>query len=124
MRPFPTPLRFVNTGRQSHGRPVLRLTSPLEYYPGRGFEPVRVPAGLETDLASVPRFFWRVAAPWDALEPPAVHDWLYRRAAEYPRWMADLIFLLALRDAGVARWRSVAMYLAVRAFGRSAYHAQ
>lgn len=37
-----------------------------------------VPAGFETDFASIPRFFWRIWPPWGPWTPAAImHDRLY-----------------------------------------------
>lgn len=86
--------------------------------PGRSFT---VPAGFETDFASVPRFFWRVFPPTGRYGKAAVlHDFLYRTGA-VPRREADAIFFDAMKSLGVffpTRWL---MWLAVRVFGWTAY---
>ena len=110
-----------NTGRRSWGRPIFRLTRPLYYTPSDPLLPrTVVPAGTEVDFASVPRIFWRIAAPWDAIEPAAVHDYRCRNRIGNKR-TTDRVFLCAMRDYGVSRWRRVLMYLAVRAFGWICY---
>jgi hypothetical protein len=114
-------IEVVNTGRLSGGRPILRLLRPLIYSPGCDENDVVIPAGFETDCSSVPRLLWRVAAPWDAIEPGVIHDYLYRRRAQCPRAKADRTYRVAMRDYGVVWWRRELMYLAVRVFGWAAY---
>jgi len=110
-----------NTGRRSHGRPICRLARPLHYIPSDPRLPrTIVPDGTEVDFASVPRVFWRIAAPWDALEPAAVHDYRCRYRISRKK-LTDRVFLCAMKDYGVIRWRRVLMYLAVRAFGWICY---
>ena len=78
---------------------------------------VRVPRGMVTDFASVPRPVWWFAAPWGKHGHAAViHDAGYytqdRTRREY-----DRIFLQAMGVLGV-RWpKKVAMFAAVRGFG-------
>lgn len=91
---------------------------------------VTVPAGLLTDLTSVPRpFRWFVdrVGPW--LEAAILHDYLYIAWADVPgrgartedrRW-ADDMMLAAMREAGVGRVRAWAIHAAVRLFGGRAY---
>jgi len=48
-------------------------------HPGDGALEILVPAGFRYDLASVPRFLWRLIAPFElGLAAATVHDWLYR----------------------------------------------
>jgi hypothetical protein len=78
---------------------------------------VLIPAGFETDFASVPRFFWRIVPPWGKYSPAAVvHDFLYATGV-VSRRRADKIFLRAMCQLDVAWWRRQLMYRAVRAFG-------
>ena len=48
-------------------------------------ESIVVPAGFETDLASVPRAAWALIAPWDVARAAIVHDILYKTIRQY-RW--------------------------------------
>lgn len=84
-----------------------------------------VPRGFESDLASVPRLFWRVIAPFElGLEAPIAHDWLYRTggvAGRFTRREADAIFLRDALAAGAPAWKAHAAYRAVRWFGRKAW---
>ena len=93
-----------------------------------------VRTGFVTDLASVPRFLWRVLAPWDVARAAIIHDLLYLTIRQY-RWKndnedkalinkakkaSDKVFLCAMRDAepAVPGWKRYAAYYAVAAFGR------
>ena len=79
--------------------------------------PVTVPAGFVTDLASIPPLLRPVFDQNDASRQPAVlHDWLYC-SKNLSRSEADALFLEALAHVGVGRLRRLAMYAAVRAFG-------
>lgn len=82
---------------------------------------IKVPSGFRTDLASVPRVFWRILPPFGLYGKAAVlHDWLYYEAI-LPRETADGIFLEAMIDLGVAKWKRRVMYRAVRLFGWISY---
>lgn len=84
---------------------------------------IRIPADFEFDLASIPRFLWRVIAPFElSLIAPLTHDWIYHKAGSLPegvytRAEADRIFLHLMKHEGVSRLRRTAAYLAVRTFG-------
>lgn len=97
-----------------------RLREPLLYF-GSDDTEVEVPAGFQTDLASVPRMVWGLYSKTGKLaRPSVVHDWLYVSAPvrdEATRRAADRVFLQAMRDDGV-RWpgRQI-VYQAVRRFG-------
>lgn len=80
-----------------------------------------VPAGFETDFASVPRLpvtfmlFGNIghrAATW--------HDWAYKTGA-YPREECDAIFRELLIAEGVSTFRAYSMYIGVRVGGESHY---
>ena len=85
---------------------------------------VRVPAGFKFDLASIPRFFWRLIAPFElSIAAPLVHDYLYRNSGYVPtgnfsRSDADWIFLQIMREEKVPAWRRWSAYFAVRIFGK------
>jgi hypothetical protein len=89
-------------------------------YHSKTFGRVTVPAGYSTDLDSVPRIPFAYA--WlkgRATKSAVVHDWLYYN--KHDRKKADKIFLNAMKDEGVAAWRRLPIYSAVRAFGWLAY---
>lgn len=83
---------------------------------------INVPAGFETDYASVPRIplaymlFGGVAK-----KAAVVHDYLYSTKM-LGRDMADAVFLDAMEASGVAWWRRRLMYRAVRVFGWTIYN--
>lgn len=82
---------------------------------------VYVPAGFETDFASVPRLFWRLYPPTGQYGKAAVvHDYLYRGSG-VSRELADKIFLEAMECLKVHWWTRHTIYRAVRLFGGSAY---
>lgn len=104
-----------------------RLESPFRCEVGGSR--LEVPAGFRFDLASVPRVFWALVAPFElSLAAPLVHDFLYRRAGLPPRgsvvpWRsftraeADRTFCRLMARQGVAGWRLAAAFLAVRVAG-------
>ena len=104
------------------GRPYL-----VSWQDGQGaWRQIAVPAGLITDLTSVPRLLrWVIGrvGPW--LEAAIVHDYLYIAWQDVPgrgprpqdRAFADAIMLAAMREAAVAGWAARAIHWAVRTFG-------
>lgn len=88
-----------------------------------GYPTIKVPHGFHTDGASVPRIFWNICPPMSNYTNAAVvHDFLYVRRGDletkkFTREEADEIFLLAMIELGVAKWRRGVMYKAVRWFG-------
>ena len=77
-----------------------------------------VPAGFETDFASVPRLLWPLfppTGPW--LEASIVHDFCYSGQVPFSRFLADALFRELMKLYGVPLWRRVLMYYAVRLFG-------
>lgn len=106
-----------------------------------------IPEGLQWDLASIPRFFWRVVSPHElSLIAPLVHDWLYIRDGKvevtlhhpfmktepmnsdspnvsrrmnrsYTRKEADSIFLQFMLRQQVPKFRARLAHRAVRMFG-------
>ena len=82
---------------------------------------VTVPKGAKTDFASIPRVFWPILPPVGRYSKAAVvHDYLYRNGL-FTRKDCDLVFLHAMEELNVAKWKRVIMYRAVRLFGKSAY---
>lgn len=60
------------------GRTLWALTEALVYWPSNGHEPIVVPRGFVTDLASIPRPLWGWLppdGPW--AKAAVVHDFLY-----------------------------------------------
>ena len=108
-----------------------RLESTYTYHAGP--TAITVPAGFEFDLSSVPRLFWPLIAPFElSIVAPLVHDFLYRHGGRppagslqpprtYGRAEADRMFRAIMEAENVPSWRRMLAYLAVRAFGRSAW---
>lgn len=123
MSSFTTPLEYEPTGAFSAWRPVVRLTAGFTYHVGdedSGIV-VDVPAGFETDFASVPRATSKLIRPDGVLaKPGTLHDYLYRRG-KVSRLVADLYFWEAMGIAGVPLWERICCFLAVRFFGGSSY---
>ena len=99
------------------------LGEPLVVDVGGG-EIITVPVGFTTDGASIPDAVERLTF-WHPFEGPQrwagiVHDWLYYEDG-YDRKRADEIFRDVLRKEGASWLRTMAMYWAVRAFGKKAY---
>lgn len=92
-----------------------RLLAPLRWSVGRkasGFV-VWIPAGFETDLATIPWFaraFFRTADPRYA-KAAVLHDWLL--ASEWDGVTAAAEFRSALLADGVPRWEAAIMFAAV-----------
>ncbi|MEJ6399405.1 DUF1353 domain-containing protein [Yoonia sp. 208BN28-4] len=121
--------------------PEMRSGEDADYLTGQPYQvswtddaadvhQIVVPAGMITDLTSVPwgfRLLVGRVGPW--LEAAIVHDYLYLAWADVPgrgnrqadRAFADLLMRVAMEKARVSLWRRWAIYLALRAFGAGAY---
>ena len=84
---------------------------------------VEVPANFDTDLASIPRWYWSILSPayTSFIAPSILHDYLYTCTSPYTRKQIDEIFYYALLSKGVSRYTAVKMYTAVRVFGGRHY---
>lgn len=103
------------------------LLTPLTYVTGSGYK-IIVPAGFQTDFASIPRIFWGLYGfnPYGPAKFPAVvHDYLYSlRGGRFPdgsegfdRRESDDILREALQLVGERRSIRDTIYYAVRLFG-------
>jgi Protein of unknown function (DUF1353) len=102
------------------------------WFPDKG-RIITVPKGFLFDLSSVPRLLWWLVAPFDlSVVAPLIHDFLYRYGGkppagsvepphDYPRAEVDGVFRRIMEAEGVAAWRRVLGYAAVRVFGRWAW---
>lgn len=100
---------------------IKRLVYPLEYESALLKRVITVPAGTETNFASVPRVpfaFWLFGGVAD--KAATIHDYLYQTGS-VPRKVADDVFSEAMRASGVGAIRRRFMYGAVRAFGAAFY---
>jgi hypothetical protein len=91
---------------------------------------ITVPAGMLTDLVSVPWFArWLVDRVGPCLEAAIVHDFLYiawqdvagRGARQEDRRFADELMRAAMATAGVGATVCFVIHSAVRIFGRGAF---
>lgn len=88
-----------------------------------------IPAGLTTDLASIPRALWSFLSPQGPWARASVlHDWLYEQkyysdkmSLHDARRKCDRVFWEAMRDDGVDPETRNMIYAAVRAFGKEVY---
>ena len=111
------------------GRPVLTYQVGegwmlVQDWPAREPAGLIIPAGFRFDLASVPRLFWPLIAPFDlSLEAPLVHDFLYRFhqpagfARPFRRGQVDRLLRVIAKREGVCCWRRSLAWLAVRVAG-------
>jgi hypothetical protein len=86
------------------------------------FDGFTVPAGFESDGASLPRFFWRLLGhPFNMLylREAILHDFFYRTQI-YPRKIADKLFFELLKKKMPVR--SFFIYGALRIFGWIAWN--
>ena len=100
-----------------------------EYTYRDGVHAISVPDGFRFDLASIPRIFWWLIAPFElSVAAPLLHDFLYEHngapppgAVEPPRTYsrreADHLFRHVMEVEGVPGWRRTLAFVAVRAFG-------
>jgi hypothetical protein len=98
---------------------------------------VIVPAGFQTDFASVPRIPIAYEIVGDtAHEAGVVHDYLYREdailyslemaivARSPTRQEADWIFYILMREMGIEWFKRFSMYKAVRTFAGCHWHSR
>ena len=112
-------LEVTKVDGEAGGRQKWRLDRTLRFrmWLGSGKISVWVPAGFETDFASVPRWLWPIFPPtgkW--CEAAVMHDYLYTTTCS--RFLADALFREAMYISGVPWYQRVAMFYAVRVFGR------
>jgi hypothetical protein len=96
-----------------------RILEPVVYHVGSPRSPwvIRVPAGFETDFASVPRILWPIFPPSGRYSRAAVvHDWLCTQT-DVSRVVGDAVFADAMLVLKVAAWRRWLMFAAVRLYG-------
>ena len=107
----------------------FKLHYDFTYFWKRGNAEIHVGAGFVTDFASIPRFARLLIPKLGRYNKAAViHDYLYHRQTRivegvlfksyvFNRKQSDDIFLDAMEDLGVVKWKRKLMYLSVRAFG-------
>ncbi|GJH22435.1 DUF1353 domain-containing protein [Caballeronia novacaledonica] len=99
------------------GRGTWRLTAPLIYRSDVADQTFVVPAGFETDFASVPRVALAFMLCGDtAHAASAVHDWIYT-FHPVTRDVADAVLREAAIVSGVPAWRAALLWAGVRVGG-------
>jgi hypothetical protein len=118
MSRFLTDLRVeLVSDATNDGRGTWRLTSPLVYDSDAAGRVFVVPAGFETDFASVPRAMFAFVLCGDtAHAASALHDWLYT-AHPVTRDVADTVLREAAIASGVPAWRAALLWAGVRVGG-------
>ncbi|MDE1139996.1 MAG: DUF1353 domain-containing protein [Paraburkholderia tropica] len=102
------------------GRGTWRLTAPLVYQSDVAKQTFTVPAGFETDFASVPRAPIAFLLTADSAHAAsAVHDFLYTPPHPVAREVADAVLKEAAEVSGVSAWRANLMFWGVRLGGAS-----
>ena len=81
---------------------------------------ITVPAGFQTDLATIPKALWSILPPFGRYSRAAVvHDYIYTELTGiYTRKQADVIFRNIMKADGVGSVTRNSMYYAVRMGGR------
>lgn len=106
-----------------------KTMAPLNYYSERYKKNFVVPAGFETDLASVPHDFlaWFVGG-GRGNAAAVLHDWLYRQGVKHhqikTQQEADNTFYDAMLDCKVPAWRAWTMYQGVKYMGKGSFHTE
>jgi hypothetical protein len=115
MSSFLTRCVLMAASDQDDGRWIL--CKPLVYDSDVAKQTITVPAGFQTDLASVPRLPVVYLLTGDSARSAAVvHDWLYSS-----RKVADAVLREASEVSGVPAWRRWLMWAGVRVGGASHY---
>jgi hypothetical protein len=117
---FRTKLIFEDAG----GLPYT-LVAPLVYESAELARVLIVPAGFQTDLASIPRGLWNLLPKSGPYDPAAViHDYLYAsapRLGSLDRAACDRVLREAMAACGVPAWQRWVIYSAVRVGGQRAW---
>lgn len=118
---FLTSLELREADNQDDGKWVV--CAPLVYASLAAARTITVPAGFQTDLASVPRLpvvYWLTGG--TSNKAAVVHDYLYSTGL-VPRAVADAVLREASQVTGVPGWRRWVMWAGVRVGGASHFTA-
>jgi hypothetical protein len=96
-------------------RPIFVLQEPLVYQSDLAGT-ITVPAGVLTDLASIPQVGMGLIG-YPGARAAVVHDWLIDTAVD--RRLADKVFCEALGVCGVPDDKAALMYMAVRMYSEA-----
>jgi hypothetical protein len=110
------------------GKPVqtYRLRAPM-VYESHDWGTLWVPAGFETDFASIPRILWWYIDPEDPIIQyiSVVHDYIYTRSGSIPgsllkfsRLDADRVLIEGMKYSGARIDQLVVVWVGTRLFGR------
>jgi len=117
-------MKFLDTvvGEYVRGTERFRLVDDLNYQSDLLPEIITVPAGFETDFASIPKALWWYIAPTSPQirDGAIVHDFLYAMRL-VPRLCADAILREAMKALGASITERNVVYYAVRLRGASRY---
>lgn len=107
---------FVHTTWDENGR-TMTLVHGLTYHDPEG-RTWHAPAGSVVNGASIPRFFWRLWAPYTGKYRKAsvIHDVACDQQTR-PSWQVHRMFYFACRACGVLSCQAWIMWAAVRLFG-------
>jgi hypothetical protein len=123
---FPSALTFKDGWIDGGARGKLReLSAPFSYIDREGVH-WDVPAGYQTDGATIPMFFQPVVGgPWtdSYIKAAVVHDFYIRRSTVEAAAVHKM-FYLALLAAGNSQRRAQDMFFAVKNFGPQWKHAE
>ena len=106
------------------GRGFWKIHEPFTYQSDVLGETITVEPGFITDYASIPRlpFFYFLFG--DTSHQAAVlHDWLFHNHAVCDEDTANLVLREAAEVEGIAHWRKMCIYLAVKFGGKSSWEA-
>lgn len=80
---------------------------------------ITIPAGFNTDLATIPRWLWSFLSPSYSgfVGPSILHDYLYMCPGNLSREYVDQVFYSGLLKNGVSSFTASKMFYAVRLFG-------
>lgn len=109
------------TGATRAGRAIFRVAEPFTFEIGRvgsGFG-ITVPAGFESDLASVPSWALHLINVGALARSAVLHDFLRERLA-FSKIEGDAIFLTAMAAEQVTPWQRELVFVAVRINGSRA----
>jgi len=118
---MPLPKEFPYPLKDDRSRPGWRVLEQPFHFLSYSKGEIVVPAGFDTDYASIPRIFWAIYAPDGSYaEAAVVHDFLYW-AQPIERAEADEVFYEAMTALGVPWLRRQILYRAVRLGGWAAW---
>ena len=104
---------------------TFKVAREFTYLWKRAYVEIHVGVGFVTDFASIPRFARGIIPKLGKYtKATVIHDAIYKDAIpgfRCTRFNADVIFYDGMADLGVARWKRIVMWLAVRVGGYFAW---